>query len=113
MPNEVTMDDIRFGITGGIMYENSNNTLSDVFAVRDLLLDRVKVNATKAHDVYVVGGYPYKGERERLCSELKLEPVFIDVSREECMARLDACTDGRDKVLWTKYINDWFDRYSG
>lgn len=108
----ISMDDIRFAITGGIMYENSNNTLGDVFAVRDLLLDRVKVNATKAHDIYVIGGYPYRGERERICRELKLEPVFIDVSREECLARLEACTDNRDKMLWKNYINDWFDRFS-
>lgn len=104
----ISMDSIRAAITMG---ENSNYTLGDVFAVRDLLLDRVKVNATKAHDVYIIGCYPYKGERERLCRELKLEPIFIDVSKEECLARLDACDD-RDKMLWTKYINDWFSNYS-
>lgn len=107
----ISLDDIRFGITGGIYHENSNNTLGDVFAVRDLLLDRVKVNASKAHNIYIVGGYPYKGERERLCYELKLEPVFIDVSKEECLARLEACTD-RDKQLWKKYIDDWWNRFS-
>ena len=105
------MDDIRLGITGCSDHENSNYTLGDVFAVRDLLLDRVKVNATKAHDVYIIGGYPYKGERERLCYELKLEPIFIDVSKEECLARLEADTT-RDKSLWKKYIDDWFNNYS-
>ena len=107
----VSMDDIRYAITGGKYHENSGYTLNDVFAVRDLLLDRIKVNATKAHDVYIIGGYPYRGERERICRELKLEPVFIDVSREECLARLEADTT-RDKSLWTKYISDWFDTYS-
>lgn len=107
----ISIDDIRLGITGCVDHENSNNTLSDVFAVRDLLLDRVKVNATKAHNIYIVGGYPYRGERERLCYELKLEPVFIDVSKEECLMRLEACND-RDKSLWKKYIEDWFNRYS-
>lgn len=107
----ISMDDIRLGITGGKDHENSNYTLSDVFAVRDLLLDRVKVNATKAHDVYIIGGYPYKGERERLCRELKLEPVFIECTREECLVRLENDLT-RDKVLWTKYIDEWFDRYS-
>lgn len=104
----ISMDHIRAAITMGA---NSGYTLNDVFAVRDLLLDRVKTNATKAHDVYIIGGYPYRGERERLCRELKLEPVFIDVSKEECLARLDMCED-RDKTLWTKYISDWFDTYS-
>lgn len=107
----VSMDDIRFGITGGKYHENSGYTLNDVFAVRDLLLDRIKTNATKAHDVYIIGGYPYRGERERLCRELKLEPIFIDVSKEECLARLDTDVT-RDKTLWTGYINDWFDTYS-
>lgn len=107
----ISMDDIRYAITGCEYHDNSNYTLSDVFAVRDLLLDRVKVNATKAHDVYIIGGYPYKGERERLCRELKLEPIYIDATREECLVRLESDTT-RDKKLWTKYINDWFDNYS-
>ena len=107
----ISMDDIRLGITGGAMHENSNNTLSDVFAVRDLLLDRVRVNTTKAHDVYIVGGFPYAGERERLCRDLKLEPIYIECDKEECLIRLEGDTT-RDKRLWTKYINDWFDTYS-
>lgn len=107
----ISMDDIRYGITGGKLYDNSNNTLDDVYAVRDFLIDRVRNKATKAHDIYIVGGYPYKGERERLCKELKLEPIFIDASKEECLARLDEAND-RDKRLWTGYINEWFSRYS-
>lgn len=107
----ISMDDIRFGITGGKYYENSNNTLDDVYAVRDLLLDRIRLRTCKAHDIYVVGGYPYRGERERMCREYKLEPIFIDVSKDECLARLEA-DEARDKRLWTKYIEDWFSRYS-
>ena len=107
----VSVDDIRYAVTGGKFYDNSNNTLGDVLAVRDLLLDRVKVNVSKAHDVYVVGGYPFKGERERLCRELKLEPIFIEATKEECLARLDG-DPLRDKTLWTKYIDDWFDKSS-
>ena len=105
----INIDDIRYAITGGLMYESSNNTLGDVLAVRDLLLDRI-LRATKAHNIYVVGGYPYRGEREDMCRRYKLEPVFIEVSKDECMARLEACVD-RDKVNYTKYINDWFYRY--
>ena len=107
----ISMDDIRYGITGGKLYDNSNNTLDDVYAVRDFLIDRVRNKATKAHNIFIVGGYPYKGERERLCKELKLEPIFIDASKEECLARLDM-VDDRDKRLWTGYINEWFSRYS-
>ena len=107
----INIDAIRYAITGGKYYDNSNFTTDDVFAVRNLLLDRVKVNATKAHDVYIVGGFPYKGERERLCRELKLEPVYIECDKEECLVRLEEDTT-RDKQLWTKYIEDWFDKYN-
>ena len=109
----ISLDDIRFAITGGHYHQNSNNTNTEVFAVRDFLIDRVKArgNRMKFHNLYLVGGYPLKSERERLCRELKLEEVFIDVSKEECLIRLEAATDGRDKVLWKQYIDKWFNDY--
>ncbi len=109
----ISMDDIRFAITGGHYHQNSNNTSSEVFAVRDFLIDRVRTrgNRMKFHNLYLVGGYPLKSERERLCRELDLEELFIDVPKEECLARLEASQDGRDKLLWKGYIDNWFNDF--
>lgn len=110
----ISMDDIRYGITGGSYYENSGNTLDLVFDVHDMLISRVKYDHTyvkSVQNIYIVGGYAIRGKRERICRELKLEPIFIDVSMEECLARLDACTD-RDKRLHKQYIDKWFADYS-
>lgn len=110
----ISVDDIRFGITGGKYHENSNNTLDEVLAVRDFLIDRIKTRGKRMreHNIYIVGGYQLVGEREALINKLELEPVFLDVSREECLARLEACQDGRDHFLWRKYIDKWFNEYS-
>lgn len=109
----ISMDDIRYAITGGHYHQNSNNTLAEVFAVRDFLIDRVKTrgNRMKFHNLYLVGGYPLKSEREHLCRTLELEELFIDVSKEECLARLEVSNDGRDKIAWKKYIEQWFNDF--
>lgn len=109
----ISLDDIRFAITGGHYHANSNNTNDEVFAVRDFLIDRVKTrgNRMKFHNLYLVGGYPLKSERENLCRALGLEEIFIDTSKEECLARLESSNDGRDKIAWKKYIDRWFNDF--
>lgn len=107
----ICMDKIRFAISGGLKYESSNYLTDDVFAVRNLLLDRVKVNATKARNIFIIGSYPYKGERERLCATHLLEPIHIDTSKEECLLRLEKDSN-RDSKEFKKYIEDYFYYYS-
>lgn len=57
---------------------------------------------------YVVGGYPYDAERQRLADELSAEEVLIDTSQQECLERLTNCDDGRDYQTWSQFINQWF-----
>lgn len=109
----ISMDDIRFAITGGHMYQNSNNTKDEVFAVRDFLIDRVRTRGKrmKFHNLYLVGGYPLRSERERLCRELDLEEIYIEATKEECLINLEASNDGKDKIAWKSYIDRWFNDY--
>ena len=52
-----------------------------------------------------------QSERERLCMELGAREIFIDTSRAECLERL-AADKSRDKDEWTKYIEDWWQKFS-
>lgn len=103
----IDMDIIRSAITGAKLYDRSGYTDADVFAVRDILLDRVKHKLTKARNIYIIGGYPHRRDREEMVKTIKCEPIFLDITKEECLARLDMQTD-KDKTNWTKYIEDWF-----
>ena len=78
--------------------------------MRDTLLDCVKYRIGKWNNAYIVGGYALQSERERIVKEMQAREVFIDCTIEECLKRLEDCTD-RDKEEYTNYINEWFERF--
>ena len=109
----VDIDNIWQAVSGCDRYVKPNRLKAVVFSIRDNLLESVKYRRGKWNNAYIIGGYPYQAERERLINSLDAREVFIDVSREECINRLAACDDGRDKKEWKKYIDDWFNIYLG
>lgn len=109
----IDMDSIWQCVSGCERYVKPNRLKSVVFAVRDNLLESVKYRRGKWQNAYIIGGYPFKAERERLLDSLGAREVFIDTEREECLNRLLACEDGRDVTEWTKYIEDWWLQYNG
>lgn len=109
----IDMDNIWQMVSGCDRYIKPNRLKSIVFAVRDNLIESVKYRRGKWLNCYVIGGYPYKAERERLVDTLGAREIFIDTSKEECINRLLASDDGRDKKEWQKYINDWWLQYEG
>lgn len=107
----VDMDNIWQCISGCDRYVKPNRLKSIAFRIRDTLLDAVRYRMGKWNNAYIIGGYPLSSERERLCKELGAREIFIDLSKEECLARLESCED-RDKTEWSGYIEDWFSRYA-
>lgn len=108
----IDLDNIWQCVSGCDRYIKPNRLKSVVFSVRDNLLESVKYRRGKWLNAYVIGGYPYKAERDRLIDTLGAREVFIDTTKEECLYRLSACED-RDKEQWKQYINDWWLQYSG
>lgn len=108
----VDLDSIWMAVSGCDRYVKPNRLKSVVFSVRDNLLESVRYRRGKWLNAYVIGGYPYKAERERLASMLGAREVYIDTAKEECINRLMTSED-RDKSEWLKYIDEWFLQYSG
>lgn len=108
----VDMDSIWECISGCDRYIKPGRLNAVAFDIRDRLIESIKLRRGKWRHAYIIGGYPLISERERLCKELGAEEVFIDTSKEECLARLSSCEDGRDKVEWEKYIESWWTRYT-
>ena len=108
----IDMDRIWSCVSGCDRYVKPARLKSVVFAVRDNLLESVKYRRGKWQNAYIIGGYPFKAERERLIDTLGAREVFIDTPYEECVKRLLACED-RDKKLWEQYISDWWLQYQG
>lgn len=107
----IDLDNIWQAVSGCERYTKPNRLKAVVFKVRDTLLDSVKYRLGKWNNCYIIGGYPLQSERERLCKELGAREVFIDTSRAECIERLMSSQD-RDLVEWTKYIEDWWNKFN-
>ena len=108
----IDLDSIWQCVSGCERYVKPNRLKSVVFAVRDNLLESVKYRRGKWLNAYVIGGYPYKAERDRLVDTLGAREVFIDTDKDTCLTRLYESED-RDKAEWERYINDWWLQYSG
>lgn len=93
-------------------YVKPNRLKSVVFSVRDNLLESVKYRRGKWLNAYVIGGYPFQAERERLADQLGARIIHIDTPKEECLNRLAQCDD-RDFNEWSKYIEDYWLQFSG
>ena len=87
--------------------DRPNRLRANVFALRDCILDQIKTRTGNWRAAYVIGGYPLRTERDRLCMLLNADPIYIEATKEECMER---CAAERPKE-WAEYIEKWFDLY--
>lgn len=106
----VDMDLLFYAVSGCSLYDKPDQLRSDVFAVRTLLLDRIQHRAGRWGDAYIVGGYPFKLEREELARKLGAELIFCDLPKEQCKANARAGRGNLAKA-WEGYIERWFDDY--
>ena len=84
-----------------------NRVKKNVFGVRDCIIDMIRTRTGMWRNAFIIGGYPRKIERDRLCDMLGAEPIFIDATIDEC---LDRCNNERPEE-WREYILDWFDAF--
>lgn len=90
-------------------YVKPNNIRFNVFALRDNLLEQIKMRYGNWYDAYVIMSLPDKYERERLVETLGAELIYCESTQAECLER--RVKSGKPKE-WDKYINDWFDEYT-
>lgn len=104
----IDIDSIWQCISGQKRYIKPPRLNAIAFQIRDSLIEAVRYRQGKWLNAYVIGGYPYSGERERLINELGAREIFIDTPEDECLRRLEVAEDERDKRKWKKYIREWF-----
>lgn len=108
----VDIDSIWQCVSGCPRYVKPNRLKGNVFGIRDTLMQQVRYRTGNWNNAYIIGGYPLISERERLCRELGAREIYIESTKEECLARLEVSEDDRDKKEWTKYIEEWWRRYT-
>lgn len=107
----VDIDKIYACISNNPSYIKSGRLYDNMRTVYEALLGDIKMRNGKWINAFIIGGFPYIGERERVCAEYRAEPVYIPCTREEAYERLQAAQDGRNEAEWKKYIDTWFERY--
>lgn len=105
------IDNLWQAVSGRPRYEKPNRIKENVFALRDLLLQQIAQRRGYWQTAYIIGGYALPAERERIAERVGAECIHIDTSKAECLARLAACSDGRKKSEWEKYILDYWETF--
>lgn len=108
----VDVDSIWQCVSGLERYNKPDRLKTVVLSTRDYLLESVRYRRGKWLNAYVIGGYPFAAERERLVDSLGAQEVFINTDKAVCLKRLYDCGD-RNVDEWEKYINDWWLQYNG
>lgn len=101
------IDNIWQMITNNERYVKPNNLRTNVFMIRDCILDMIRMRTGRWKNAYVVGGYPLASDRERLIQSLDAEEIFVDEKKEVCLERARVS----ERHGWDKYIEEWFADY--
>ena len=78
---------------------------ANAFGVRDCLIDQVRTRKGMWRNAYVIGGYPLRTDRDRLCNLLNAQPIYIEATEKECIER----APNED---WKDYIFEWFENFT-
>ena len=99
---------VQRGIDGADV-QKPNALKTNVFALRDCLLDQIKTRRGRWNNAYIIGGYPLQGERERVAAEVGADKlIYIDTPEYECLKRASNIS-----VEKFKFVSDWFEKFSG
>lgn len=82
--------------------EKPDRLKANVFGIRDTMLDQIRTRTGYWRNAYVVGTYPVKSDRDRLCDLLGAREVYIEATEEECLARAPS-------KEWETYIREWYE----
>lgn len=109
----VDIDLLWQAVTAGNPYEKPDALKSNVFALKDMLIEQVRTRAGKWERAFIIDGGAVKSSRERIIKRLDAEPIYIDTDKETCLKRLqnDLTRTEAVKEQWRKYIDEWFENY--
>lgn len=93
-------------------YVKPNRLKPVAFAMRECLMEQIKMRNGKWINAWILSTEPYVMARKRLIDSLGIdEVIYMDVTREECMKRLCDNPNGRNIEEYTNYINNYYDNF--
>ena len=108
----VDMDRLYTAVSMLPYYDKPDSLFGNVISIHNLLIDNIKIRLGKWCSAWIIGGYADKFKRERLAIDIGADLVFCNISREECLMRLEVDENRRyRKEEWKTYIDKWFEQY--
>jgi hypothetical protein len=108
----VDMDRLYAAVSMRPHYDKPDNLFGNVIGIHNQLIDNIKTRLGKWTTAWVVGGYAEKFKRDKLANDLGAELIYVEMSKEQCLSRLETDQERRfRKDEWTRFINKWFDQY--
>ena len=98
------VDSIWESICKADKYHKPNRLKANVFGIRDCIIDQIRTRKGMWRNAYVIGGYPLRSDRDRLCELLQAQPIYIEATKDECLSR--ALSDD-----WKDFIEEWFENF--
>lgn len=106
------MDKIWQMISINPKYIKPNRLKEPVFALRESMMDIIKMRSGMWFNAYVIVTMPRYMERKRLIDRLGVDEVIhIKEDMRVCLERLYDNPNGRNKEEYEKYIKDYFTSY--
>ena len=103
----VDLDAIFAAISLCPYHEHPNNLKRVAFALRDTLIEQIRLRVGFWHNAFIIGGYPRKLQRQQLAQKLGAELIFIDTTIEQAKANAEMAR-GVFAKQWYSFIDDWF-----
>lgn len=109
----VDIDKLYEAVTLLPCYDKPDSLFRNVIGIHNQLLDNIKTRYGKWNNAWIIGGYADKYKRDRIANDVGAEVVFMDVSKEECLKRLEQDSGRRHwQTEWKQYIERWFEEYT-
>lgn len=97
----IDVDALWEAVTISDKYHKNNKLRQNVLGLRDALIDQVRTRLGQWSNAYVIGGYPLRSDRDRLCALLGARPIFIQEDIATCKNRASS-------AFWSNLIDEWF-----
>lgn len=106
------IDRLWSALSGQPEYIKPNELKPIIFNARNTIIDSIKTRAGDWQTAWVIEGGALIGDRKRRLEALGAEDIFIDATKEACLARLANDEDRRFvQEQWVEYIDSWFKDY--
>lgn len=93
-------------------YKKPNRLKPVAFAMRECLMEQIKMRNGKWINAWIITSDPYVMNRKRLIDSLGIdETIFMDTTKEECLKRLNENPQGRNIEEYERFINSYFDNF--